>query len=119
MVMSRRRGFSLVVLGDPEVTANLYCNFAYLYWEGCVICSIYLRYILGHPVDSIYPKYGFLSWIFTLFILINLLIKEPWSSAKIKHVYSLCVQENVCSRLTDFSINSFQIIFWLHASSNL
>ena len=31
------------VLGDLEVTANLYCNFAYLYWEGCVICSIYLR----------------------------------------------------------------------------
>ena len=30
-------------LGDPEVTANLYCNFAYLCWEGCVICSIYLR----------------------------------------------------------------------------
>ena len=22
------------LLGDPEVTANLYCNFAYLYWEG-------------------------------------------------------------------------------------
>ena len=31
------------LLGDPEVTVNLYCNFAYLYWEGCVICSIYLR----------------------------------------------------------------------------
>ena len=28
------------MLGDPEVTANLYCNFAYPYWEGCVICSI-------------------------------------------------------------------------------
>ena len=21
------------LMGDPEVTANLYCNFAYLYWE--------------------------------------------------------------------------------------
>ena len=31
------------VLGDPEITANLYCNFASLYWEGCVICSTYLR----------------------------------------------------------------------------
>ena len=30
----------LNVLGDPEVTANLYCNFAYVYWEGCVICNI-------------------------------------------------------------------------------
>ena len=34
-------------LGDPGVTpgvtANLCCNFAYPYWEGCVICSIYLR----------------------------------------------------------------------------
>ena len=29
-----------MVLGDPEVTANLCCHFAYLYWEGCVICSI-------------------------------------------------------------------------------
>ena len=27
------------ILGDPEVTASLYCNFAYLYW----FCSIYLR----------------------------------------------------------------------------
>ena len=33
----------LLLLDDPEVTANLYCNFAILYWEGCVICSIYLR----------------------------------------------------------------------------
>ena len=31
------------VLGASEITANLYCNFEYLYWEGCVICSIYLR----------------------------------------------------------------------------
>ena len=35
--------FNLVLLGDPEVTENLYCYFAYLYWEGCVIYSIYLR----------------------------------------------------------------------------
>ena len=21
------------ILGDPEITANLYCNFAFLYWE--------------------------------------------------------------------------------------
>ena len=28
-----------IILGDPGVTANLYCNFAYLYWESCVICS--------------------------------------------------------------------------------
>ena len=32
-----------ILLGDQEVTASLYCNFAYLYWEGWVICSIYLR----------------------------------------------------------------------------
>ena len=31
------------ILGDIEVTANLYCKFAYPYWEGCVIYSIYLR----------------------------------------------------------------------------
>ena len=30
------------LLGDPEATANPYCNYAYLYWEGCVICVIYL-----------------------------------------------------------------------------
>ena len=33
----------IIILGDPEVTANLCCNFVYLYWEGCVICSIYMR----------------------------------------------------------------------------
>ena len=32
-----------MIVGYPEVTANLYCYFAYLYWEGCVNCSIYLR----------------------------------------------------------------------------
>ena len=31
------------LLIDPEVTANLYCNCAYPYCEGCVICSIYVR----------------------------------------------------------------------------
>ena len=31
---------SYLILGDPKVTANLYCNFAYLYWIGCVIRSI-------------------------------------------------------------------------------
>ena len=31
------------ILGYPEVTANLYCDFVCTYWEGCVICSIYLR----------------------------------------------------------------------------
>ena len=32
-----------IVLGASEITANLYCNFVYLYCEGCVICIIYLR----------------------------------------------------------------------------
>ena len=40
---SSKLPYNLYVLGDPEVTANLHCDFAYLYWEGCVICSIYLR----------------------------------------------------------------------------
>ena len=31
------------IRGDPEVTANLYCDFGYPYWEGCVICSTYSR----------------------------------------------------------------------------
>ena len=35
--------YFIYTLGDPEVTANLYSNFAYPYWEGCVICTIYLR----------------------------------------------------------------------------
>ena len=33
----------IIILGDPEVTVNLYCNFPCLYWKGCVIFSIYLR----------------------------------------------------------------------------
>ena len=38
------------ILGDSEVNAILYCNFAYpYYWEGCVICSIYLRKTSGSP----------------------------------------------------------------------
>ena len=32
----------VILLGDPEVTANMYSNSAYPYWEGCVICSAYL-----------------------------------------------------------------------------
>ena len=36
-------GKQVDVLDDPEVTANLYCNFAYLYWEGCVIAVYILR----------------------------------------------------------------------------
>ena len=32
-----------LVLSASEITANLYCNRVYLYWEGCAICSIYLR----------------------------------------------------------------------------
>ena len=36
-------GKNIAILGDPEATANLYCNSPYPYWEGCVICSIYLR----------------------------------------------------------------------------
>ena len=31
------------ILGASEITANLYCNCVHLYWEGCVICSLYLR----------------------------------------------------------------------------
>ena len=44
-------------IGDPEVTANLYCNFAYPYWEGCEICSIYLRQLLGYPVVGYHIKW--------------------------------------------------------------
>ena len=32
-----------IVLGASEITANLYCYRVYLYWEGCVIHSVYLR----------------------------------------------------------------------------
>ena len=39
----RIQSYHTYVLGDPEDTANLYCNFGYPYWEGCLICSIYLR----------------------------------------------------------------------------
>ena len=37
------RGRRPYILGDLKVTANLHCNFAYLFIEGCVMCSIYLR----------------------------------------------------------------------------
>ena len=35
--------FLILLLGDPEVTANPYCNFASSYWDGYAICGIYLR----------------------------------------------------------------------------
>ena len=35
--------YLIQVMGASEITANLYCNCVYLYWEGCVVCSIYLR----------------------------------------------------------------------------
>jgi len=31
------------ILGASDITANLYCYCVYLYWEGSVIFSIYLR----------------------------------------------------------------------------
>ena len=31
------------ILGDPEVTASLYCNYAFCDWEGFMICIIYWR----------------------------------------------------------------------------
>ena len=31
------------ILVALEITADLYCKYVYLYWEGCVICSTYLR----------------------------------------------------------------------------
>ena len=31
------------VLGASEITANQYCNYGHLYWEGCMICRVYLR----------------------------------------------------------------------------
>ena len=37
------RGFKMHILGASEIAANLYCNCVYLYGEGRVICSIYLR----------------------------------------------------------------------------
>ena len=33
----------ITLLGASEITANLYWNCVHLYWEGCVICSMYLR----------------------------------------------------------------------------
>ena len=30
-----------LLLGDPEVIENLYCDFAYLYWKGCSLQYIF------------------------------------------------------------------------------
>ena len=38
------------ILGAPEITANLYCNFVYLYWEGSGIFIIYLRKYMARRV---------------------------------------------------------------------
>ena len=36
------------LLGGPGITTNMYCNFVYLYWEGCGIFSTYLRKYMGY-----------------------------------------------------------------------
>ena len=50
------------VLYDPEITANLYCNFAYLYWEGCVILQHIFAVTYGPPrsrqPDIVQPHYN-------------------------------------------------------------
>ena len=38
------------LLGASEITANPYCNCVYLYWEGCVISSTYLRLYMERSV---------------------------------------------------------------------
>ena len=39
-----------LILGDPEVTANIYFNFAYPYGEGCVIAVYICIYVTsGSP----------------------------------------------------------------------
>ena len=40
------------ILGVSEITTNLYCNCVHMYWEGCVICSIYLRSLMKRSVGS-------------------------------------------------------------------
>ena len=66
------------VLGDPEITENLYCNFVYLYWEGCVKCSKYLtrnfcpyRYLSLFYSSPFFYLSSFLS--FTFFLPLSLL----------------------------------------------
>ena len=45
------------VLGDPEVTANLYCKFAYLYWLGGLLDLQYIFAITsGSPSISEFPS---------------------------------------------------------------
>ena len=49
------------LLGDPEATANLYCNFAHPYWEGYVICSIFVV-TSGSPSNALEKKTK--VWVF-------------------------------------------------------
>ena len=42
------------LLGASEVTANLYCNCVRLYWEGCVIFSIYICGNIWYTLRRLY-----------------------------------------------------------------
>ena len=64
---SMKIGDAFYIVGDPEVTANLYSNFAYSYWEGCVIWSIYLRLLMGHPVYWQYNRENWVAWFGAVF----------------------------------------------------
>ena len=45
------------VLGASEITANLYCNCGYLYWEGWGIIAVYIcDNIWIHGTPSLYEK---------------------------------------------------------------
>ena len=48
----RRKKRALFKLGASEVIANLYCNCVHLHWEGCVICSLYLRQHMKRSIWS-------------------------------------------------------------------
>ena len=92
------------VPGDPEVTANLYYNFAYPYWEGCVICSIY--FICGN------------FWVIQYIHLKGQVVEfEIWTSTKLFYrpnvqsiLYSICVNINAFSKIRICFKSMFDII---------
>ena len=56
--------FIFYILGNLEFYASLYCNFAHLYWEDCVIFYIYLRIYMERSV----LKGSFICFVLVLFV---------------------------------------------------
>ena len=87
------------ILGASKITANLYRNCVYLYWEGCVFCSIYLRlYMERSSVHLMYfepqctlPTKIIMAILFCLQIIYQISLYTLYIKLVFNHAYAVNV----------------------------